>query len=459
MGSNLNDMVVSIAAAPDGSTYFGGYFHGGTFNFGNIGQSPMTVNNSYAYNGAWGTTADAFVAKWSATARSAVWIKTFGNTGGNETVNGMVVDSSGFIYTVGSFTSLGVAGLGLSNAQYPYADILVSKFGSGNTLSWAFRFGGIDHDEGYGIALSPAQDAVYITGYFTGNVSFGSTNLTGIGAEAFVAKLATSNGAVQWAIGLGGAGTEVGFSVATDLSTAVQQQGSVIVVGYTNSASFVAGSNTFATNGAEDGWILRVSPTGNVTWGNIVGGTSSDVPTMGLAVHNATGDIYVSGSLNSSWLTFAGSTVAKTGGGSSIVVAKFAANGTQLWMQVFSGTGSDACLSLAMNMAKGIIYVGATKGSPTLTFNGTVITSRLFVFSLDTSGTPITAAQINGASTNLPYNVVRATFVDQYNGKVWIAGGFDDADTVSYNNLVFNEYGQQDAWIALFDGGLVPMNY
>lgn len=419
----------------------------------------MTVNNSHAYNNLYGTTADAFIAKWSATKQAVVWVKTFGSTGGNESVNGMVVDSSSNVYIVSSWNSLTLSPFGLPNPAYPYADLLVAKMNSAGTNLWGVRFGNVSNDEGFGIALTPAQDALYVVGYFTGNVTFGSFSFSSTSADAFVAKLSTTNGAVSWAVQLGGTGTDVASSVAVDLSSQVQYE-SIIVTGYTNSPSFVAGNQTLATFGSYDGWIARISPTGNVSWTQIIGGTSSDMPMFGLAVSNTTGNIYVSGSVNSSSVVFGGLTVTKTGTGSSIDVGKFAPNGTQLWFQIISGSGSDASVSLALNMATETIFIGSTMGSSSLTFNGTTITSRLFVFAMDSSGAVIGAAQVNGASTSLSYNVVRTTYVDPYTGKLWIGGGFDNVDTVSYNDLTYNEFGLQDAWVALFSSTtLAPLNF
>lgn len=422
----------------------------------------MTVNNSWAYNNGWGTTADGFIAKWSATTRSVVTVRIFGSTGGNESVTGMVVDSASNLYVATTYTSLTLVSFGpaLANPQYPNAEIAIAKITSANTAVWALRFGSVSNDEVFGIALTPAQDAMYIVGYFTGNVSFGSTNLTSSGSssDAYVAKLATSNGAVQWAIKLGGAGMDAATSVAVDLTTKIQQ-GSLIVTGYTSSASFVAGNQTLTTSGSNDGWIVRISPTGNVTWASVVGGASSDMPMTAVAIHNTTGNIYVSGTVNSSSIVFAGVTVTKTGSGSAIDVAKFAPNGTQLWLAIISGSGNDACNSISLNMATESIYVGATMGSSSLTLNGTVITSRLFVFTMNSSGNITGANQVNGASTSLTLNVVRATYVDPY-GKLWIGGGFDNVDTVSFNGLTFNEFGLQDAWVALFSSTtLAPLNY
>lgn len=445
MGSSGNDQTNAIVAAPNGDTLFAGSFSGPTFNLGVKGSSPFTVTNAAPGGG----TTDAWLGKWLASSQSATWIARFGNAAGNEAVNDMVADSSSNIFFAGTFSTV-------NSQNQLYTQALVGRLSSTGATTWVVRFGNGGNNEAMGVTLSPAQDFIYVTGSYDTGITFGSTTYTSTGgSNVFVVKMSASTGAIQWGIQFSGTSMDRAYSIVTDLSSKVEQ-GSVLIAGYTTSPAFGAGSFRLNTNGGEEGWIARVSPTGTITWAAVVGGTGNDRPTMGLAVSSSTGNIYVSGSISSSSVLFGANTVTKAGAGSAISVAKFAPSGTPMWLKVFSGDGNDECSSLALNMASETIYVGATKGSSSLTFNGATVTSRLIVFSLDSNGNAITAGQITGASTSRTQNVVRTTYLD-LQGRVWIGGSFDSADTVSLNGAPFAEFGAQDAFVGLFSSNLQPL--
>ncbi|HRU48088.1 MAG TPA: SBBP repeat-containing protein, partial [Candidatus Syntrophosphaera sp.] len=67
-----------------------------------------------------------------------------------------------------------------------------------NPWLWAKKAGGTGSDWGYGIAVDTSGNS-YVTGYFKGTATFGSTNLTSNGGyDIFVAKL-DSSGNWLWA--------------------------------------------------------------------------------------------------------------------------------------------------------------------------------------------------------------------------------------------------------------------
>lgn len=439
--------------------FFAGSYYSNSFTFAvKYGTSQM-IPNSAAGTGI--GTYDGFLGKWNEGNDSVVWLDRFGNSGGNEAINGMVLDKAGNIYVAGFFSSATAYPVGLVNTLYPSNEAFVAKMLVNGNAGWAVRFGFIYNDEAMGIAMSSAQDALFVTGYFTGNVSFGGIvmNTTVNATDVFVVKMSITNGAVQWALQMGGDQADLGYAIAWDPTTQVQQ-GSLIVVGYTNSPTFVAGNYSLTTNGGNDGFIVRINPTGNVTFASIIGGSGADTPMLGLAIDNTTGNIYTSGNIASSSLVFAGATVTNPSGTLSVIdVMKFAPDGTQLWVKLYGGSGDNYCQSLGMNMVTKTLYIGATMGSTSMTFNGVIVTNRLFVFSMDTSGNAISATSLNFSSITSSLNIVRATWVNPTSGDVWIGGGFDNADTLWFNGITMTEYGQQDAFVARFNSSLTQAPY
>jgi hypothetical protein len=81
--------------------------------------------------------------------------------------------------------------------------------------SWAKQAGGTSDDYSYGIALDSNGNS-YVTGYFQGSASFGSTTLSSSGGDdIFIAKL-DSNGNWLWARRAGGSRAEYGREIAVD---------------------------------------------------------------------------------------------------------------------------------------------------------------------------------------------------------------------------------------------------
>ncbi len=102
-------------------------------------------------------------------------------------VYGLAVDSSGNVYTTGSFRDDTVdfdPGAGTANLTSNNDDIYVSKLDSSGNYVWAKSFGSTNNSgnySGYSVAVDSSGN-VYTTGYFRGTVDFdpgaGTTNLT-----------------------------------------------------------------------------------------------------------------------------------------------------------------------------------------------------------------------------------------------------------------------------------------
>jgi CSLREA domain-containing protein len=185
MGGTNNEQGYGIALDSSGDVYTTGYF----FTTVDFDPGAGTVDLTPVGD------VDIFISKLDS-GGDYVWAKSMGG-GGSEYGSSITVDSSGNVYTTGSFAGtsdfdpdvVGTADL-TSTGIY---DVFVSKLDSSGDFVWAKGMGGTSYDAGYGIAVDSSGN-VYTTGNFTGTADFdpgaGTANLTGAGNEdIFVSKL------------------------------------------------------------------------------------------------------------------------------------------------------------------------------------------------------------------------------------------------------------------------------
>jgi len=94
-------------------------------------------------------------------------------------------------------------------------DVFVMHVAAAGAIDWAIQAGGTSDDRGFGIAHDGTGGAL-VTGYFYGEASFGSTSFTSRGVQdAFVMHNAAS-GAIDWAVQAGGTSDDGGYGIAHD---------------------------------------------------------------------------------------------------------------------------------------------------------------------------------------------------------------------------------------------------
>lgn len=338
---------------------------------------------------------------------------------GTDEGRGVVVDPSGNVYSIGFFSgsadfdpSAGSASLTPVGGE----DIYVVKYNSAGQYQWAFNVGSSTDDRGFSIAVD-ASSNIYITGKFTGtNVDFdpssGTTNLSSLGAEdIFVAKydgtLNPSNTSfIKWAFNIGSSSDDHGNAITVDAN------GFVYLTGFfmgtadfdpsanTNNQTIVTIQDVFVAK--YDGNLLP-SNTSFYQWAFRLGSTGDDVGN-GIAV-DAAGNVYVTG--------------------------KFAAS------------------------------IDFDPSSGTNTF-GTVAFSDVFVAKYDGTLLPTStsfhkwAFRIGGSQDDAGHNIK----VDG-SGNVYVTGFYkvtSDFDPSANTANVLTVGGSDDAFIAKYNGNLVPSN-
>ena len=163
---------------------------------------------------------DTFVAKLDS-AGNYVWAKQFRGSG-EEWGIGLAVDISDSVVITGFFTGTGDFDPGAATANLTSAgsaDAFLAKLNSSGNYVWSRRFGSVDSDDGYGVAVDGLGN-VALTGIFRGTVDFdpgaGTSNLSNVGSATtgFVVKL-ISNSPPLLATNLGLTLAEGGTAVVT----------------------------------------------------------------------------------------------------------------------------------------------------------------------------------------------------------------------------------------------------
>jgi hypothetical protein len=246
--------------------------------------------------------------------------------------------------------------------------------------------GGSNNDPALKIAVDGAGNA-YVVGLTSSQATFPKTvgpqvNYNGNFFDAYVAKVNSAGTALVYAGYIGGAGNEMGFSIAVDDS------GNAYVTGSTTSpeTSFpVLGGPRLNYRGGTffgDAFVAKVRADGTgLAYCGYIGGSSDDFG-LDIAV-DSSGNAYITGETASSQLTFpvtAGPDLTFNGGVSDAFVAKVNATGTGLvYCGYLGGSNDESGAGIAVDGAGSAYVAGATTSTaasfpvlagPDLSYNG-----------------------------------------------------------------------------------------
>jgi uncharacterized protein (AIM24 family) len=299
---------------------------------------------------------------------------------------------------------------------------------------WSQRFGNNVDQIGNCVAAD-ALGNVVITGELNGTVDFGGGPLTSAGgADIFVARF-DANGIHIWSKRFGSANTQIGYSVATNLS------GNVAITGELNgTADFGGGALTSA--GGSDIFVARFDANGNHLWSKRFGDNSNQLGNS--VAFNGSGSVLVTGELRGT-VDFGGGPLT-SGGGADIFVAKLDANGNHLWSKRFGGGSNQIGNSIATDASSNVVCTGEMGG--TVDFGGGALTSGggidIFVVKLDSNGNHIWSKRFGGAQTQSGESVA----VDGP-GNVAITGELNG--TADFGGGVLTSAGGADVFVAKFN--------
>jgi hypothetical protein len=343
---------------------------------------------------------------------------------------GVATDSMGNAFLTGYFIGAGTFGTAVLMGP-GQEDIFVAKYDPTGSVLWAVQAGGTNDDIGEGVAVD-AAGSCYVTGSFSGNASFGSTNLVGSTAptssDIFVAKY-DGSGNLLWVTQAGGDRDNGGLGIAVDTN------GNSYVTGYyKGSATF--GNVTLPATGTSANaniFLAKYDAGGNVLWATYAGGDQDDVGEA--LVIDSQGNICLTGYLGA------------PGDIPSMYLAKRDGNGSTIWATGASRTGLSIGLGIAADAAGNLLVCGEFKGM--VTFGGSTLSSQgyedAFLAKYNTDGQLLWIRQLGGINSSAG---AHSTATD-CSGNCFVTGYFTDRLSTDVTNLISS--GLQDGFIAKYD--------
>jgi hypothetical protein len=361
-GGSNTDQPNAVAVDAAGNIYVAGQFT----ETSNFGGSDLVSAGILEF--------DIFVAKYNS-AGVHQWSYRYGSTTSDAAL-GIAVDPNGNVYVCGEFRGTvnfgGVADL-VSNGV---DDIFLVKFNTNGNWLWQRSAGGANADAAYSVAAS--SSAVVITGYFTGTINFGGTDLISAGSQdCFVARY-TNLGTHVFSKGFGGTSSDQAHAVVLDSG------GNAIITGYFANTINFGGSNLVSAGGV-DIFLAKFNSTGTHVWSSRFGSTSTEQG-EGLAV-DASNNVILTG-LFSGTINFGGANLVPVS--QDAFLAKFNSSAVHQWSQRMGGTGLDRGDNLAVD-SDGNILLGGNFTS-TANFGGNNLVSA--------GGTDIALARYNSSGVH-----------------------------------------------------------
>jgi hypothetical protein len=253
-GNGGNEYAWAVTADNNGNTFVAGYITGTAI----IGTDTFTTPGGYA---------DTYIAKYSPNG-NFIWAKQMGSPD-VDLAYGIATDLNGNVFATGRFAGTAQFGtITLSSTSSFTNDVfIVALDGNGNYL-WAVKGGSTADDSGQSIATD-ASGYIYITGYFRGTATFGTTIMSSSGGMDFFVAAYNSSGGLQWVRRAGSTSDDYGSGICTSPS------GDIFATGFYNgTVSF--GSTLLTSAGGRDVFVCKLDAAGNFTWSLGGGGTSDE---------------------------------------------------------------------------------------------------------------------------------------------------------------------------------------
>ncbi len=336
--------------------------------------------------------------------------------------SGIAVDGNGNAYVAGTTQSFNFPTQNPVQPDQGGDDVFVSKLSSaGNQLLYSTYLGGSSFDEACAIAVDLAGQ-VYVTGR-TSSSNFPTVSpyqLDGGGDDGFVAKLSAAGNSLEYSTYLGGNSSDRPNGISLDGS------GRVCLTGYTTSTNFPTQNPIQLYQGGGDGFVTRLSSSGDsLLFSTYLGGSGFDLG-AGIAM-DSNGGAFITGSTSSSDFPIRNSSQTPQGYQDAFVT-RFSDSGDSLIYSTYLGGNDwDAGYSIAVGSDGTAFVAGVTTSSnfPTQSpYQLYLSGDDLFVTRLSSTGDSLVYSTCLGGSSD--ENLGALVLDDR--GRAYVTGYTTSAD-------------------------------
>ena len=191
---------------------------------------------------------DIVVAKYNSSLVH-VWSQRYGSGNPDIAYSIAIDNSANELYLGANFIGSVNYGGGLLSSAGGY-DVAIVKLSSVGAHIWSKRFGGMNTESVYSIALD-ASSNIFITGFMNGSVDFGGGALTAYGGDDVYIASYTATGTHRWSQSAGTASFDYANAIATDPS------GNAYSTGQANGG--ISFGIPIVNNGADDVFMAKHS--------------------------------------------------------------------------------------------------------------------------------------------------------------------------------------------------------
>ncbi len=264
-----------------------------------------------------------------------------------------------------------------------------------------------------------------------------------IAALSFETILAQAPG-IQWNKLYGGTNIDwTSFSGGKSMRQTAD--GGYIIAGQTRSSlsGNVTGTNHDATGGTDDIWVLKLDAAGNITWQQLLGGSSFDNASD--IQQTADGGYIIAGSSTSSQ---SGDVTGVNNGNGDIWIVKLDAAGNKQWDKLMGGSEGEGVNAIRQTADGGYIVAGYSNtpqpgGDITGTNHSSFFTDDYWIIKLDASGNKVWDKLFGGDDYDRPLSVVQTA-----DGGYMVAG---DCNSSANGDVSGTNHGDWDFWLLKLD--------
>ncbi len=373
------------------------------------------------------------------------WLVTNGGQSTDEALD-ITADATGNYYVTGYFTATAKFG-STTLTSSGNGDVFIAKYNAMGVVQWATKAGGVGSDRAYSIKTDDVGN-VYITGFYYGTATFGTTTITSVSntQDVFIAKYDFS-GTLLWVRSVGGSASETGYGITAD------HDGNVIVTGqFKGSATFGTDVLTSIINPSTtlpsfDIFIVKYDKEGNFLWVK-QGKAKYDDRGMDLAVDKKN-NIFVVGQFSDT-ITF--DLVHNNPVMNSGYLMKYDKNGNEQWFVKMSAL-QTIVYGIVVDNSDNIIITGDYKGNlgiftTPIVYNTSAYDNKIFVAKFTNNGNVLWID--NDGSDN---EITSKCVTLDYDGNIYIAGLFKcrfDEYSKEYGSGVFYSSGYRDVFVTKY---------